>query len=193
MALSSLLALLWNSAFRWVYLSFYPLCFTSLLFLAVCKASSDNHFAFLHFFFLGNVLITAPAREKPKKNGRRGEIVFRIKPHTRQRCSESSNIPCAYQNPDTPQRLRQNCVWVSPEEVQVSSGLLREQGLWVQQTWVWHKLSWRRSPLTHHRAARTYTELGNRLLEGTTEPCAHEDPGQRSSDPTRDSPRLARE
>ena len=74
--------------------------------------------------------------------------MFRIKPHTRQRCSESSNIPCAYQNPDTPQRLRQNCVWVSPEEVQVSSGLLREQGLWVQQTWVWHKLSWRRSPLT---------------------------------------------
>ena len=25
---------------------------------AVCKASSDNHFAFLHFFFLGMVLIT---------------------------------------------------------------------------------------------------------------------------------------
>ena len=33
-----------------------------------------------------------------------------------------------------------------PVEVQVSSGLL--QGLWVQQTWVWHKPSWRRSPLT---------------------------------------------
>ena len=34
-----------------------------------------------------------------------------------------------------------------PVEVRVSSGLL--QGLWVQQTWVWHKPSWRRSPLTH--------------------------------------------
>ena len=27
--------------------------------LPVCKASSDNHFAFLHFLFLGMVLITA--------------------------------------------------------------------------------------------------------------------------------------
>ena len=32
---------------------------TSLVFSAICKASSDNHFAFLHFFFLGMVLITA--------------------------------------------------------------------------------------------------------------------------------------
>ena len=55
----SLLAILWNFAFRWVYLSFSPLPLASLLFLAICKASSDNHFAFLHFFFLGMVLITA--------------------------------------------------------------------------------------------------------------------------------------
>ena len=55
----SLLAILWNPAFKWIYLSFSPLPFTSLLFIAVCKASSDNHFAFLHFFFLGTVLITA--------------------------------------------------------------------------------------------------------------------------------------
>ena len=33
--------------------------FTSLLSSAICKASSDNHFAFLHFFSLGMVLITA--------------------------------------------------------------------------------------------------------------------------------------
>ena len=30
---------------------------TFLLFTAMCKAFSDNHFAFLHFFFLGMVLI----------------------------------------------------------------------------------------------------------------------------------------
>ena len=42
-----------------IYLSFCPLPFASLLFVAVCKASSDNHFAFLHFFFLRMVLITA--------------------------------------------------------------------------------------------------------------------------------------
>ena len=44
---------LWISAFRWVYLSFSPLLFASLLFTVICKASSDSHFSFLHFFFLG--------------------------------------------------------------------------------------------------------------------------------------------
>ena len=53
----SLLAILWNSAFKWEYLSFCPLPFTSLLFTTICKASSDNHFAFLHFFSMGMVLI----------------------------------------------------------------------------------------------------------------------------------------
>ena len=54
-----LLAVLWNSAFRWVYLSFSSLPLASLLFSAICKASSDNCFAFFLFFFLGMVLITA--------------------------------------------------------------------------------------------------------------------------------------
>ena len=45
-ALLPLLAILWNSAFKWEYLSVAPLLFTSLLLTAVCKASSDNHFAF---------------------------------------------------------------------------------------------------------------------------------------------------
>ena len=58
-AFLSLLAVVWNSALKWVYLSFSPLLFISLLFTAICKASSDNHFAFLHFFFLGRVLIPA--------------------------------------------------------------------------------------------------------------------------------------
>ena len=30
----------------------------SLLFLAICKASSDSHFVFLHFFFFGLILVT---------------------------------------------------------------------------------------------------------------------------------------
>ena len=49
----------WNSAFKWVYLSSSPLLLTFLLFTAIYKASSDNHFACLHLFFLGMVLITA--------------------------------------------------------------------------------------------------------------------------------------
>ena len=54
-----LLAVPWNSVFRWVYLSFSPLLFASLLFSAISQASSDNHFTILHFFFMGMVLITA--------------------------------------------------------------------------------------------------------------------------------------
>ena len=56
-AFLSLLAILWNSAFRCFYLSFFPFPFSSLLFSAICKASSDNHCAFLHCFLLGMILI----------------------------------------------------------------------------------------------------------------------------------------
>ena len=52
-AFLSLHALLWNSAFKWVYLSFSPLPFASLLFPAICKVSSDNHFAFCVSFSWG--------------------------------------------------------------------------------------------------------------------------------------------
>ena len=56
-AFLSLLAILWNSAFRCLYLSYSPLLFSSLIFTAICKASSDSHLAFLHFFSMGMVLI----------------------------------------------------------------------------------------------------------------------------------------
>ena len=70
-----------------------------------------------------------PSAEKSQQDSRRGKIVFRLKPHTYQRHSEVSNKPCAHQ--ETPQRLSQNCVSVSPVEVQVSSGLPQGQGLSV--------------------------------------------------------------
>ena len=41
----------WNSAFRCLYLSFTPLLFAPLLFTAICKASSDSHFAFFCISF----------------------------------------------------------------------------------------------------------------------------------------------
>ena len=48
-----LLAILWNSALSWHIFPFL-LCLSLLYFSqAICKASSDNHFAFLHFFFGG--------------------------------------------------------------------------------------------------------------------------------------------
>ena len=48
-----------ETAFSWVYLSLFPLPFASLLSLAICKASSDSHFAFLRFFFFGMAFVTA--------------------------------------------------------------------------------------------------------------------------------------
>ena len=56
-AFLSLFAIFWNSAFIWVYLSFSPLLFASLLFTVICKASPDSRLASFHFFFLGMVLI----------------------------------------------------------------------------------------------------------------------------------------
>src|SRR5574341_42098 len=56
-AFLSFLVILWNSAFRCLYLSFSPLLFTSLLSTAICKASPDSHFAFLLFFSMRMVLI----------------------------------------------------------------------------------------------------------------------------------------
>ena len=61
-AFLSLLAILWNSAFRSLYLSISPLLFASLLFSAISKASPDSHFAFLHFFSMGMVLILSPVQ-----------------------------------------------------------------------------------------------------------------------------------
>ena len=58
-AFLSLLAIFWNSAFNWVYLSLSPLPFTSLFFLRFCKAFWNNHFDFLHFFYFGMLLVTA--------------------------------------------------------------------------------------------------------------------------------------
>ena len=88
------------------------------------------------------------AKEKPKQDSRRGKIVFRIKPHTCQRCSESSNkMFCSSGEPTKIQPDLPLSVWVTPVEVQVISGLPQGLGLWVQQTWVWNKLSWRRSAI----------------------------------------------
>ena len=52
-AFLSLLAILWNSAFKWVYLSFYPL----LLFFSSLFVRSPQTAILFSFFFLGMALI----------------------------------------------------------------------------------------------------------------------------------------
>ena len=92
--------------------------------------------------------------------------------------SESSLIPTkdtwraqtnfvAYQDPTTPQRLSQNCVWVSPVEVWVSSGLLQGKGSACSRPWCGiSPLGGRHLNLTTEPPELT---LGwwNKLLEGT--------------------------
>ena len=64
-AFLSLLPILWNSIFKWIYLSFSPsvsLLLFSQLFVRpphVWEGLWGGHFAFLHFFFLAMVLIPA--------------------------------------------------------------------------------------------------------------------------------------
>jgi len=58
----SLLPVLWNSTFNWIYLSLVPLLFTLLYSSTVHKASSDNYFAFLLFFFFGMVLFATSCK-----------------------------------------------------------------------------------------------------------------------------------
>ena len=124
--------------------------------------------------------------QKPQQGGRKGEITFRFKPHICQRFSESSNLPCAHQDPETPQRLRQNCFSIScggngqqrttggtralgAADVGTAQALLEEVAIDPtikppELTQDWETSSW----------------------WAQTEPCTHQDPGERSSDPTRD-------
>ena len=80
-AFLSLLASLWNSTFRCIYLSFSPLLFTSLLITAICKASSDSHFAFLYFFPMDMVLIPVSCtRSQTSFHSSSGTLSIRSRP-----------------------------------------------------------------------------------------------------------------
>ena len=76
------------------------------------------------------------AKEKPQQDGRKGKIMFRIKPHNRQRCSEGSNKTLCAPGPRDP-------TGTEPDPL-FSSGLLQGQKLWVQlprSHSLWHKPS----------------------------------------------------
>ena len=63
-----------------------------------------------------------------QEDGRRGEIAFRIKPYTHQRCQEGSNKTLCTPGPRDPTETEPDLtlsVCTSPVEVQVSSDLLQ--------------------------------------------------------------------
>ena len=55
---------------------------------------------------------------------------------------------------------------MSLAEVQVSSGPPQGQGLWVQQTCVWHKPYWRRLPLTPAQSPQNLHRIGEKQTLG---------------------------
>ena len=112
--------------------------------------------------------------------------MFRIKPHTCQRHSEGSNKPCVHQDPETPQRLRQNWVSVCPVEVRVSSGPAGAGALGAADSGMAYALLEEVAINPTIELPELTQDWGNRLLRAQTEPCAHQEPGERSSDPTRD-------
>ena len=125
------------------------------------------------------------AKEKHQQDGRRGKFPFRIKSHSCQRCSDSPNKHCAHQDPGTAQRLRQNCehlLWRYVSAVDCH----RDRGSGCRK----HRYGI--SPLGQVTINLT-TELAKLTQaweidswRAHTIPCMHQDPGERSSDPTRD-------
>ena len=84
-------------------------------------------------------------KEKPQQDGKRGEIMFTVKPYTHQRYSEGSNKALCTPGPRDPQILSQTglwSVWMSPAEARLSSGLPQGEGLWQQQTWDTQRVAW---------------------------------------------------
>ena len=87
-------------------------------------------------------------RKSPRKTVQGVKSHLESNPIPTRDTQRTQTKPCAQQETPTETELDLTLsVWVSHAEVWVSSGLLQGQGLWVQQTWVWHKPSWR-SPLT---------------------------------------------
>ena len=135
-------------------------------------------------------------RRSPSKTVRGVKLHLELNPIPARTHSEDSNKTlCSPGNPTETEPDLLLSIWVSPAEVWVGSGLRQGQGLLVQQTWVWHKPSWRRSPLTPSQNCQSLHRTGetDSWRAHTQKTCVHQDPGGRSSDPTRDWPRLARE
>ena len=76
------------------------------------------------------------------------------------------NTPCVQQNPETPQRLRQNCVWVSPEELWSVVDSCRDRNSVCNRLGYGIGL-WMMLPLTPLEPPELTQDWGNRLLEGT--------------------------
>ena len=93
--------------------------------------------------------------------------MFKIKPHTCQRCSEGTNKTLCAPGPrkrssDPHKRLSQTCLWVSDLLWRHRSVMAchRDRGSGSSRPgrhYIWHKSSWRKSPLTSCQADNPQT------------------------------------
>ena len=87
------------------------------------------------------------AKEKPQQDGRKDKITFRFK------CLICQRHSCMHQNAETPQRLTQTCLWVFKCLLWRRGSAVaccRDRGSGCSRPGshsMWHKPSWRKSPL----------------------------------------------
>ena len=132
-AITKLYMSIYSSSIHNIYMIFKtPRCWSRRMCAQLLLQELQNY-----NLLLGNRQMLDPTKKKiPHIQGQRrssNKTVKGAKSHLESnpiltRHTEGSNKPCAHQDPETPQRLSQNCVWVSPAKVQVSSGLLQGEG-----------------------------------------------------------------
>ena len=124
------------------------------------------------------------AKEKPQQDGRRGKCAFRIKPHpaTDARKAQTNLVCTRTQRPYREQaRLCLSISCGGPGQQWPAAGA---RALGAVDLGV-HEPSWRRSPLTPPQSCQK-PEDWKQTLGGHRQNLVHQDPGERSSDPTRD-------
>ena len=120
----SLLAILWNSAFRWIYFSFSRLPFASLLFSAIGKASSARDWADQSLWGLWVLVCTRFCLSPLSISGQYGVLILNmILPLIPSCWGFSFTLGCGVSFFSGIQRkdLKFSCQWLFSSELQFSS------------------------------------------------------------------------
>ena len=171
--------LIWFSVDGWS-------CVPSLLF-----TQQDGSNGYVTLEHLKGDTLCPRAKEKLLQDGRRGKFTFRIKSNSRQKCSEGWNKLCPYQNPENPQRLTKTCVWVSSVEVGSAVDCRRGRGSGSSRLGYGIALLEEAVIYSTIELPELTQDWEINSWRAQTEPCVHQDPEERSSDPTRDWARFA--